>query len=62
MNVFDYQSGRELKGKPTRALIRASKRESSGTGAVGATLRRGWWHYVPVGRESGSAVRVVFVQ
>jgi hypothetical protein len=68
MKVYDYQTGNTLSGKPTQGMIRESERESSGTGAVGAILRRGWWYYVPQSRQSAlsssecGSLRTVYVQ
>jgi hypothetical protein len=64
--VHDYDTGNALEGEATPELIAASTSEGSGTGAVGAYLSGGKWHYVPEGQDGniracGHDVRVVYV-
>lgn len=44
--VYDYQSGTKLQGRPSRNLVAESLAETTGTGAVYAYRdKRGVWQY-----------------
>lgn len=66
-DVMDYQSGDRLDGVASKGLVRESRAERSGTGAVPAYLRDGVWIYVePSEVESyerqGETVITVYVE
>lgn len=51
--VMNYQTGRELTGRPSKELARQSKAESTGTGAVLAYRDdNDVWQYVEDSEES----------
>lgn len=66
--VMNYQTGRELTGRPSKGLITASKGESTGTGAVLAYRdAKGVWQHVADSEKStytsmGHKVVAVWVQ
>ena len=65
---MNYQTGRELTGRPSKALVSASKEESTGTGAVLAYRdAKGVWQHIDDSEKStytamGHNVVTVWVQ